>query len=153
MRGAGIHGAVIGGVAVVLHGHLRSTKDVGLLLEPPLEPMGEVLAANGFAFQPGQREFVKSGVPIHLVPSDLAGPLPDETIEIDGVTTVTLADLIGIKLKSGSNNVLRAQDLADVIGLIRHHRLTGKFTRHVPEAVRPEFRKLTRAIQRENSGT
>jgi hypothetical protein len=33
---------------------------------------------------------------------------------------VTLADLINVKLRSGSTNLLQAQDLADVIGLIRH---------------------------------
>jgi hypothetical protein len=64
---------------------------------------------------------------------------------------VTLADLIDMKLRSGSTNLLRAQDLADVIGLIRHHRLTSGFARHLDKALRPAFRQLVRMIQREDS--
>jgi hypothetical protein len=57
-----------------------------------------------------------------------------------------------MKLRSGSTNLLRAQDLADVIGLIRHHRLTNGFARQLDKALRPIFRKLVRLIQREGSG-
>jgi hypothetical protein len=63
-----------------------------------------------------------------------------------------LADLINMKLRSGATNLLRAQDLADVIGLIRHHQLSSGFARHLDKALRPAFRKLVRLIQRENSG-
>jgi len=34
MHTAGIPGVVIGGIAVVLHGHVRTTKDVDILLLP-----------------------------------------------------------------------------------------------------------------------
>jgi hypothetical protein len=47
---------------------------------------------------------------------------------------------------------LRAQDLADVIGLLRHHRLTSGFAQHLDKALRPAFRKLVRMIQQERSG-
>jgi hypothetical protein len=69
--------------------------------------------------------------------------------EIEGITTVSLADLIEMKLRSGTENLLRAQDLADVIGLIRRHQLSGEFARHLSKELRPEFRKLARAIRRE----
>jgi hypothetical protein len=62
------------------------------------------------------------------------------------------AGLIGIKLRSGATNLLRAQDLADVIGLIRHHRLTAEFARHLDKSLRPTFRKLVRTIHRQRSG-
>ena len=39
--------------------------------------------------------------------------------------------------------------MADVIGLIRRHRLTAEFARNIDKDLRPEFRKLARAIQRE----
>ena len=61
---------------------------------------------------------------------------------------MTLADLIGMKLRSGSTNLLRAQDLADVIGLMRHHRLTSSFAPS-RQRLRPAFRKLARMIQQE----
>ena len=46
-------------------------------------------------------------------------------------------------------NMLRAQDLADVIGLIRHNRLTSEFAKHLDKSLRPTFRKLVKAIQQE----
>jgi len=70
---------------------------------------------------------------------------------VSEITTVMLIDLISMKLRSGSKNLLRAQDLADVIGLTRHHRLTGEFARHLDKTLRPAFRKLVRLIRQEQS--
>ncbi len=152
MRAAGIPGVVIGGVAVVLHGYVRTTNDVDIVLQPPLEPLADLLTAHGFTFDRSRREFVKQGVPVQLVHPEQIGALSSEAIEIEGITTVALADLLNMKLRSGSTNLLRAQDLADVIGLMRHHRLTSGFARHLDKALRPAFRKLVRMIQRESSG-
>jgi len=149
MRAAGCPGVVIGGVAVVLHGHLRTTKDVDIFLNPPLKPLADLLTNNGFSFDRAGRAFVKHGVPVHLVSPEQVGPAPKETVEIEGVTTVALPDLISMKLRSGSSNLLRAQDLADVIGLIRQHRLTSDFARRLDKTLRAPFRKLVRLIQRE----
>lgn len=149
MGAAGIPGVVIGGVAVVLHGYVRTTNDIDIVLQPPLEPLADLLTNHGFTFDRRRREFVKQGVPVHLVLPEQVGARSTETVEIEGVTTVTLADLIDMKLRSGSTNLLRAQDLADVIGLIRHHRLTGGFARHLDKALRPAFRKLVRMIQQD----
>ena len=52
-----------------------------------------------------------------------------------------------MKLESGSKNVLRAQDLADVIGLIRQNELTSEFARHLDKSLRSAYRKLVKAIQ------
>jgi hypothetical protein len=152
MRAAGIPGVVIGGIAVVLHGHVRTTKDIDIFVPPPLEPLADLLTANDFTFDQGERAFVKQGVPVQLVLPEQVGPPPKEAVEIEGITTVTLIDLIAMKLRSGSTNLLRAQDLADVIGLLRHHRLTSGFARHLDKALRPAFRKLVRMIQQESSG-
>jgi hypothetical protein len=54
-----------------------------------------------------------------------------------------------MKLASGIKNILRAQDLADVIGLIRQKRLTSEFARKLDKSVRPEYRKLVKAIESE----
>jgi hypothetical protein len=151
MHAAGIPGIVIGGIAVVLHGHVRTTKDVAIFIPPPPEPLANLLTAYGFTFDRRERAFVKHGVPIHLVLPEQVGLAPKKAVTIEGVTTVTLADLIDMKLRSGSSNLLRAQDLADVIGLIRHHRLTSGFARHLDKALRPAFRQLARMIQRESS--
>jgi hypothetical protein len=151
MRAAGIPGVVIGGVAVVLHGHVRTTKDVDVALPPPLEPLAELLTANGFTLDKKKKEFRKYEVPVHLVLPEQIGEISDEVVEIEGISTVSLAQLINMKLRSGSENMLRAQDLADVIGLIRHHHLSGEFARHLDKNLRPAFRKLVRMIEKENS--
>lgn len=151
MRKAGIPGVIIGGVAVVLHGHVRTTKDVDVALTPPLEPLAEILTANGFIFDRKKKEFRKHGVPVYLVLPEQFGRISDEVVEIEGISTVSLAQLINMKLRSGSENLLRAQDLADVIGLIRHHRLSSEFARHLDKNLRPAFRKFVRMIEKENS--
>jgi hypothetical protein len=146
-RDAGIRAAVVGGVAVVLHGHVRTTLDVDVLVEPPLEPIVGLLTAHGFDFNPQRREFTKHGIPVHLVVPDQAGPLPEVLDEIEGIATVPLARLINMKLRSGTRSLARAQDLADVVGLIRHRRLGTAFARHLDKDLRPEFRKLVRAVE------
>ena len=150
MRNAGVSGVVIGGVAVVLHGHVRTTKDVDIFTSFELEPLANLLTANGFLFEKAERAFVKHGIAVHLVQPEHIQTPPTEPVEIDGITTVSLVDLINIKLRSGSENLLRAQDLADVIGLIRHHRLTNDFAKHIEKFLPSAFRKLVRMIEREN---
>lgn len=149
MREAGIPGVVIGGIAVVLHGHLRTTKDIDIFLDSDLGPLADLLAAHGFRFDPDRREFEREGVPVHLVGLDQLKTPPRETVEIDGIATVSLADLIAMKLRCGTRDVLRAQDLADVIGLIRRHRLDDDFARCLDRDLRPDFRRLAHAIRRE----
>lgn len=151
MDSAGIPGFVIGGVAVVLHGHLRTTKDVDILATPPLEPLADLLTSNGFTFDRVERAFFKRGVPVRLVRPEEVGTRAPQAIEIEGITTETLADLIEMKLRSGSKDLLRAQDLADVIGLIRHHKLRSDFARFLDTTLRVSFRKLVRLIAREKA--
>jgi hypothetical protein len=144
-----VPGAVIGGVAVVLHGHLRTTKDVDVLIQQPLESLKPLLESSGFTFNAANREFTHDGVPVHLVPQTLVKPQPTQFVEIEQITTLRLADLISIKLHSGSKKVARAQDLADVIGLIRQHKLTGAYASQVDPPMRSEFRKLVKAIAKD----
>jgi hypothetical protein len=152
MREGGITGAVVGGIAVVLHGHVRTTKDIDIFVEGALQSLAELLIANGFSHDSLKKEFVRDGVPVHLVTIDQLKQPPRKTVEIEGITTISLEDLIEIKLRSGSSNVLRAQDLADAIGLIRHHRLAGEFARHLDKALRPTYRRLIKEMKRERQG-
>lgn len=59
LREAEIPAVVIGGVAVVLHGYVRTTDDVDILVPPPLKKAAEISAAHGFRFDPDKREFVR----------------------------------------------------------------------------------------------
>jgi hypothetical protein len=149
LRDAGLSAPVIGGVAVVLHGHWRSTRDIDLLAGSPLEAISTLLQTHGFNLDPARRELLREGIPVHLVSQEQAGVTVRGTVEIDGILTVSLPDLIEMKLRSGSQNLLGAQGMADVIGLIRRHRLSGEFARKLESSLRPAFRKLARAIERE----
>src|SRR4051794_29226752 len=102
MRAAGVSAPVVGGIAVVLHGHWRATRDIDLLAGAPLEAVAAVLEARGFRRDPARREFVRDGLPVPLVTTQEAGADVGETVEIDGVVTVALADLIAMKLRSGT---------------------------------------------------
>jgi hypothetical protein len=149
MRREGISGVVIGGIAVVLHGHRRVTKDIDLFLDQPSRRMADLLLTEGFAFDDKRCEFTREGVPVRFVTLEQVGKPPRETVEIEGITTVRLADLIEMKLSSGMRNILRAQDLADVIGLIRHNDLKSGFARRLDKSLWPTFRKLVKAIEQE----
>jgi hypothetical protein len=148
LREAGLFAPVIGGIAVVLHGHWRATKDIDLLVASPKE-VAIVLQSLGFHLDSTRREFLRDDIPIHFVLPEQVETDVKRSVEIEGITTIALSDLIGMKLRSGMKNLLRAQDLADVIGLIRHHQLTGEFARSLDKSLRPTFRKLVRGIERD----
>jgi len=143
-----IDGAIIGGVAVVLHGHIRTTKDVDVVVRGPLEDCKTAFENAGMSFDAKNREFDFDGVPVQLVGKDVLDIPEARFTEIDGVTTLRLADLISIKLKSGLASRVRAQDIADVIGLIRAHHLGSSFAMKLDRAVRKEFKKLVEAVRR-----
>jgi hypothetical protein len=150
LRDQRIHGAIVGGVAVGLHNHLRTTVDVDVFVSGDVRQLGSALEARGFSFDAANRQWTKSDVPVHAVTLAQLETAPQRIEEINGILTVSLADLITMKLRSGTRDMLRAQDLADVIGLIRANRLTSAFAPHIESSLRSEFRKLVDAIERES---
>jgi hypothetical protein len=142
-------GAIIGGVAVGLHGYLRTTVDVDVFVPEAVEPLSAALQAHGFVLDREKRQFVKCDVPVHVVTkAQLISP-PINFELLHGIRTVSLADLINMKLRSGTRSILRAKDIGDVIGLIRHHGLGKDFTSQIEKDLRPEYRKLVDAIENE----
>lgn len=151
LRAQGIEGAIIGGVAVVLHGHVRTTMDVDVWTADT-GTLAAALEAGGFQFDRSARQFRKAGVPVHLVTIEQLEVPPATYEDRQGIATVSLADLIDMKLRTGTNDPLRAQDLADVIGLIEANNLTAAFAPRIRQALRPEFRKLVAAVERRRGG-
>lgn len=144
---SGIAGGVIGGVAVMLHGHVRATSDVDIYVPEPLAAFAERLTAAGFEFRPTERQFAYHGVPVQLVSAAHASPVPTHFVTLEDVRTVSLADLINLKLRSGTRSPLRARDLGDVVDLIRANGLDGRFTPRVAKPLRDEFRRLARMVR------
>jgi hypothetical protein len=140
-----IRGAIIGGIAVVLNGHLRTTRDVDVWVADRLDAFADILRDAGATYEPVKREFLLNGIAIHLVPDDLAQPEPRQLLDIDGITTIALADLINMKIRSGLRNLSRAQDIADVVGLIRQQHLSKEFAAKIDKKYRADFRKLVDA--------
>jgi hypothetical protein len=148
LRANDVEGAIIGGVAVVLHGHVRTTKDVDVFVMDSLTTFRPILEEAGALYDPKNREFRLDAIPIHLVDEKMAQPTPRKTVVIDEITTVSLPDLINLKLRSGLRNIRRTQDIADVIGLIEHHKLSGAFASKLDKSLQKEFRELVRALKK-----
>jgi hypothetical protein len=150
--------AMVGGVAVCLHGYRRNTVDVDLLVRrEDTATVRQALQQAGYVWHPEGREFVSSaGVSVQfLLSGDPAGDdasyavyLPDPaeprvTTELEGLPVVSLSRLIAIKMACGLGNVRRAyRDLADVVELIAANHLGRDYARHLPKSLRHEFREL-----------
>jgi len=148
--------AVIGGVAVCLHGYQRTTVDIDLLVIPGMaEQVRECLEAAGFQWDASDREFRDaSGVAVQfLVAGERAGKgsdvtLPDPrdpaTIEtLEGLPVASLERLIEMKIACGEGNIHRTHKaFADLVELIASHDLDGTFAARLHKSVRHTFRRL-----------
>jgi hypothetical protein len=150
--------ALLGGVAVCLHGYQRNTVDIDLLVRGEDHSAIRVcLESAGLAWDPVVKEFrSETDPPVQfLTAGDRAGSgsevrlpdpeEPDAVVVIEGLPVVSLARLIEAKIACGEGNVRRThKDFADVVELIAQHNLGGDFARHLHKAVRRTFRKLVK---------
>jgi hypothetical protein len=152
--------AIVGGVAVCLHGYQRNTIDLDLLVRPgDTAALKAVLESEGFRWLAADKEFRSdSGVPVQFVlTGESEGPgqaakFPDpaeakHVIMIEGLPVLALAQLIQAKLACGLGDLRRMhKDFADVVELIAIHRLDGSFARFLHKSVRKEFRELVHRV-------
>ncbi len=151
---AGLTGGIIGGVAVVLHGYVRTTLDVDLWADAPSRTVAARLRVAGLEYDPQVREFRWAGVPVHLLRTrDLHARKPERFQVRQGVRVVALDALIEMKLRSGLRSPVRAQDLADVVGLIRARGLSKRFAARLSRDLRGDFRRLVEAVRAEDEKT
>jgi hypothetical protein len=157
---AGAPHAVIGGVAVCLHGYRRNTVDVDLLVRPEDTPLiRDALTAAGFTWDEQAHEFRSpAGVPVQFVAAGgragkgsevlLPSPADDHVaVVIEGLPVLSLAALIESEIACGEGNPRRMhRDFADVVELIVVHGLDGSYARHLHKAVRPAFLRLVRHV-------
>jgi len=160
--------AVIGGVALFVHGYKRVTENINLLLTPEgLEKFRKELLGRGpygacGYDQTEARKRVRShpyGIVIEIAttgeypgdgkPKPVSMPEPRmASIEIDGVQFVTLAKLIELKLASGISAADRLKDLADVQELIKIGSLQKDFAERLDPYVRDKFLELFEAVEK-----
>ena len=158
----GIPYAVMGGMALVAHGYLRTTEDVDILVtQDGLQEIHRSVVGLGYrpVFEGSKNvRDTRTGVRIEFVvaggypgdgkPKPVAFPNPtDVAVEIDGIRYVRLATLIELKLASGMTNPGRVRDLGDVQELIRVLKLPDDFANQLNPYVRDKFLELASAIR------
>ena len=164
---AGIDYAIVGGMALVLHGYIRTTQDVDILLSREgLAAFQRSLLGRGFvpAFPGATRMFRDSqtGVVVEvLVSGEFPGDgkpkpvaFPDPTIvaiQRDNIKVVSLTTLIELKLASGISALDRLKDLADVQELIRALDLPADLAEGLDASVRQTYLQLWSAIDQAKS--
>jgi hypothetical protein len=154
--------AIVGGMALFLHGYQRFTDDVDLLVTPEnLQRIHEHLEGLGyvppFAGSKNLRD-TESGVRIEFLttgafpgdgkPKPVAFPDPaDAAIVVDNLRILALPRLIELKLASGMTNPARLRDHADVLELIKTLHLPATFADQLNPYVRDTFLTLHAAAQ------
>jgi hypothetical protein len=133
--------AVMGGVAVCLHGYQRNTVDLDLLIRKEDSKLARE-TLEGMRVQlllAGDRAGIDSEVNL---------PDPDDTAattEIEDLPVLTLAKLIESKIACGLGNLRRThKDFADVVELILQNRLNSSFARYLHKSLRTTYRSLVR---------
>jgi hypothetical protein len=151
--------AIIGGMAVAIHGLVRPTQDIDLLLtREGLDRFHEQLVGRGYLplFAGAWKHFrdTTTGVKVEVVtagefpgdgkPKPVSFPDPqDASVEVDGVSVLRLPRLIELKLASGLSAAHRTlRDLADVQMLIETLHLSADLAEQLDPSVRGEYQRL-----------
>jgi len=153
---ANVAHALVGGVAVCLHGYRRNTVDIDLVVRrDSARAARAALETAGWVWDDNRKECRSpSGVAVQfLLAGERACPgsevrIPDPA-EVAAVTeredlpVLTLARLIETKIACGQSNIRRThRDFADVVELIAVHDLSRSFARHLHKSLRVTFREL-----------
>jgi hypothetical protein len=171
LKDAGIDYAVIGGMALNLHGFERMTIDVDLLMTPEgLARFRDEIVGLGYApaFQGAKKRFksTNTGIPVDIItsgeypgdarPKPVVFPDPKAASEeVDGIRVISLPHLIQLKLASGLSAPHRLKDLGDVQSLIGALHLPRDLALRLDPSVRDEYIRLWDAIdvaEREHVG-
>jgi hypothetical protein len=158
LREENIPHAIIGGMAIGLHGFLRVTKDVDLLTtKEGLDRIHARVVGRGFvpAFSGARKRLrdTTTGVDVDIIttgeypgdgkPKAVMFPDPSDSVELDGYTVLSLPRLIEGKIVSGTTvDYRQLRDLADVQELISELHLPRSFAEQLDPTVRSEFDRL-----------
>lgn len=162
LRDLGIEHAVIGDMALFLHGYRRFTEVVNLLLTPDgLAKAYAALEGSGYRSPfPNSKKLrdTANGVRIEFLvtgeyPGDgkakpVAFPNPVDTGKTqDGITLLNLPILIELKLASGMTSLDRLKDLADAQELIKLLALPKTYANRLDLSVREQYYALWQGVE------
>lgn len=157
----GIPYAVVGGMAMFLHGYRRFTEVVDILVtKESLKAIHDNLEGRGYLppFEGSKNlrdtdqgvriEFlIAGGYPGDGKPKPVVFPDPQEVATtIDGIQVVNLVTLFELKLASGTAPG-RRKDLGDVQEMIRLLQLSESFADQLDSSVRDLYREIWRELQ------
>ena len=157
LEGLGIPYAVVGGMALFLHGFRRFTEAVDLLVT--LDGLKKIhRQLEGLGYLPpfsGSKHLrdTESGVRVAFLvtgeypgdgkPKPVAFPDPEEaSVDIDGIRCLQLPRIVELKLASGMTNPGRLKDLGDVQELIKILRLPKALGDQLNPFVQEKYREL-----------
>jgi hypothetical protein len=159
----GIPYAIIGGMALNIHGFTRVTQDVDILLTAEgLEMFEQRCVGRGYvrAFEGARKTFrdTETTVPIEVLstgeypgdgePKPVAFPDPARVaVDVEGLRVIALETLIELKLASGLSAAHRLRDLADVQDLIVVLKLRRELSEKLDPSVRDEYSRLWDSAQ------
>lgn len=141
--------AIIGGMAVNAHRHVRTTGDVDFLVRTEALAKIRDLAVQGvFAAVPARpRRFIDPATRVHFdvlvtglfpgngKPGPISFPDPADVVQvINQLSVVNLKTLVELKLAAR-----RFQDFADVVNLIRANDLDESFLGRLHDSIRGDF--------------
>jgi hypothetical protein len=155
--------AVIGAIALNLHGFQRLTIDIDLLMSAEgLERFSRELVGLGYrpAFEGAKKKFTitRENVPLEIItsgeypgdgkPKPVVFPEPDaDFVIIEGIKTISLNKLVELKLASGISAPHRLKDLADVQELIKIKKLDETLAESLDGSVRGKYLELLEAVK------
>jgi hypothetical protein len=159
LEGEGIPYAIAGALALAAHGRVRLTEDVDVLLtREGLAAFKRAWLGRGYVeIGPGLKsvrdtahdvriDFLLSGdFPGDGKPKPVVFPVPSgeaEALTPDGFRVLDLKTLLELKLASGMTAPHRAQDLADVLALVRARSLPRGYAEGLDPFVRAKFLEL-----------
>lgn len=158
LEARGIAYNIIGAIALNQHGYQRFTVDIDVLLTPDgLRRFTEELVGRGYrpAFEGARKQFkaTAENITVDVItsgeypgdgkPKPIVFPDPATyPVEINGIQTLALPQLVELKLASGMTGRGRLKDLADVQELIRVLGLSAEFAEQLDPFVQPKYREL-----------
>jgi hypothetical protein len=155
LREENISYAITGGMAMCLHGFMRVTGDLDLLITS--EALDRIHArltdlALEPAFQGARKRLrdIATGVLIDIIttgeypgdgkPKAVRFPDPSDSVELDGYVVISLPRLVESKIVSGTTvDYRQLQDLGDVQAISRELRVPRSFAEQLDPSVRSEF--------------
>jgi len=141
--------AVVGGMALFIHGLRRFTEDVDILVTPDgLRLIHEALEGSGYRPPfPNSKNLRDTDNGVHIKFLVAGDSLALVVMEREGVKLLTLPALIELKLASGMTSLDRLKDLADVQELIKMLDLPEEFADYLNPYVREQYHTLWQSVE------